>query len=65
MDDSLEIKKLDRKLVELLVAKELNKLAEEAALSAIESFGTKKNVQIPDVEKWARRIIAIVKEHSH
>jgi hypothetical protein len=63
MDDSLELKKLDREVVVLIVAKELNKLAEEAALAAVESIGTKKYI-VPDCKTWARKIISIVKEHS-
>jgi len=63
MDESLEIKKLDRQMVELIVAKELNKLAQEAALEAMECFKTGKYVA-PDSRGWARKIIAIVKEHS-
>jgi hypothetical protein len=63
MDESLELKKLDRQMVELLVAKELTKLTQEAAIFAVESMGTGKFI-IPDIKAWARKIISIVKEHS-
>lgn len=63
MDESLELKKLDREVVVLLVAKELNKLSQESALNTIESMSTKK-YHLPDSKAWARKIIAIVKEHS-
>ena len=63
MDESLELKKMDRIIVELLVAKELTKLAQEAAVSTIESMATKK-FTVPDTKAWARRVISIVKEHS-
>jgi hypothetical protein len=63
MDDSLKIKKMEREMVVLLVAKELNRLAKEAAINAIDSISTKEYI-VPDSEAWARKIIAIVKEHS-
>jgi hypothetical protein len=63
MDDSLELKKLDQAMVEILVAGEINKVTQEAALKAIDCMGTGK-YQTPDLRKWARKIIAIVKEHS-
>jgi hypothetical protein len=63
MDESLEIKKLDRKNVELLVSKELLKLSEKVALAALDSLGTGKYTN-PDLGPWARRIIAVINEHS-
>jgi len=59
----LEIKKLDRQMVELLVAKELVKLSKEAAIMALEAVSSGK-FKTPDTDAWARKIIAIVKEHS-
>jgi hypothetical protein len=64
MDDSLEIKKLDREMVVLLVEGELLKLSKEASVSAVESMGSNKKFVIPDTKACARRIISIVKEHS-
>lgn len=64
MDESLEIKNMERKIVELLVVKELNKLSKEAAMAAIDCVGTGKKYEVLDCEKWARKIISIVKEHS-
>lgn len=63
MDESLEIKKAGRERVVLLVAKELVFLSQEASIAAIESTVTGQ-MNIPDLKKWARRVIAIVKEHS-
>lgn len=64
MDEDLEIKRIDREIVVLIVAKELNELAREAAIGALESMGTDKKFTTPDIKKWANRIISIIKEHS-
>jgi hypothetical protein len=63
MNESLELKKLNRKLVEVLVAKQLILLSQEAAIFAIETINMGK-FKSPDTDTWARRIIAIVKEYS-
>lgn len=64
MDDQLKLKQIDRRTVELLVAKQLTLLSQEAFIKTVESaFGDKK-FTCPDTEAWARKIIAIVKEHS-
>lgn len=63
MDESLEIKRMEREMTVLIVAKELNKFAQEAALAAIDSIG-KPEFKIIDAKPWANRIISIVKEHS-
>ena len=63
MDKSLEVKKQERRIVEILVEKELLHFATKAAMKALDTMST-GIYETPDTEAVARKIIAIVKEHS-
>lgn len=63
VDEFLEQKSRERRMVEILVEKELINLSQESATKALETFNTGK-FEVPDTESYARKIIAIVKEHS-
>jgi hypothetical protein len=60
---AFQLKKNERELLEILVAEQLNNLAHEAATNVVESLSSKAYV-MPDTRKWARKILAVVSEHS-
>ena len=62
MDEQLEIKKLDRQLVEVMIAQELDKLVKETAFKALNSFSGEK-FTCPDTRVYARKLMALVSEH--
>jgi hypothetical protein len=62
-DLELELRKSSRELVELVVAKELLKFTREVAFNSLECYSTKQ-FKTPDSRAWARKIIAVVKEHN-
>ena len=63
MDESLKLKGMDREMVELLVSEELGKFMKKVSLAVIEGFSGNK-LTLPETRPTARKIIAIVKEHS-
>jgi len=63
MSDDLKLKKLERDLLEQLVGMELIHLAKEIGLATSKSVRT-GTLNLPDFDARARKIIAIVKEHS-
>jgi hypothetical protein len=66
MDDKdieLQVRKLEREVVVLVVAKELDKLSQEVVLATLDSIG-KPEFKSVDTKTWANKIISIVKEHS-
>jgi hypothetical protein len=63
MDDSLEVRKNQRLQVELMVALELSKLGGDI-VKAMEGCMKTGTYTPPDSKAWARKIIAIVNEHS-
>jgi hypothetical protein len=57
MDDDLKLKKLDRDIIEADISLILMKLVKESVNEAFKG-------KVPDVEKYSRKIISHIKEHS-